>query len=119
MPEPVVSWIVVLTLLTLSGLAANVATLVRMGRVQRREVTFGAQAVSRDVAEAQSKAMDQRLAKVEKSVDEIWATMRSEDQQIRTELRQSYTEIERALGRIEGQIVILRRRLDGGSNDAD
>ncbi len=48
--------------------------------------------------------MAERVQKLEDATGEIWATLRSEDANIRKEMQKTFQEIERSLGRIEGKI---------------
>ena len=48
--------------------------------------------------------VDHRLGRAEKNINDLWVTMRAEDEDIRKQLTKSFQDIERSLGRIEGQI---------------
>lgn len=58
---------------------------------------------------AKHQGIEHRLSRAEKNVTEIWATFRSEDEAIRKEMARCFQDIERALGRIEGQLRTLNR----------
>ena len=99
----IIGW-VVLAALTLSGLAVNVLNLVRTNRTQKRDITITDQWVTHAACSASHLEIQRRLASTESHVTQIWETMRKEDEATRAEVRRCFQDIERALGRIEGQL---------------
>ena len=61
---------------------------------------------------ADSSALAQRVEKIEKSISELWTTMRSENTRIEKEITDFATAIERAVGRLEGSMKNAARRND-------
>lgn len=99
----VIGW-VVLAALTISGLAVNVVNLVRTNKSQKRDVTFTDQWVTHAACQESHNAIQHRLSRMESGVTDIWSVMRKEDDATRAEVRKCFQDIERALGRIEGQL---------------
>lgn len=62
-PEAFYQWVLAAGILL--SLAANVVALLRNGRAQKREVTFGEQFVTREVHGAVATNMDVRVTKIE------------------------------------------------------
>jgi hypothetical protein len=108
-PE-ILGWGVILSLLTLSTLALNVMNLVRSNQRQKREVTISDQFVTHGVCSVAHQEISHRLTRSEANIGEIWKTMRQENETIRDEMRKSFSAVERALGRIEGQLQQLTNR---------
>ena len=100
----VLGWGVVLSLLTLSALGTNLATLIRGQRAQKRDVTITDQFVTHAVCDASHREIINRLTRNESSLASAWETMRREDETTRSEVRKCFQDIERALGRIEGRL---------------
>jgi hypothetical protein len=104
----IVGW-VVLASLTISGLAVNVMSLSRANKSQQRDVTLHEPWATQSATESSATAFVVRMTKAEASIDDLWTTMRQEDEAIRIEVRKCFQDIERALGRIEGQLTKTRR----------
>lgn len=96
-PDPTIAWGVVVALTVMIGLAVNLATLARVGKTQKREVTFGEEFAPRGETA-------RRLDKIESEVREVNQQRRSDVQAIHHELtgvRESVASVEsetRSLG---------------------
>lgn len=88
----------------------GVAALVQAGRKQNREVTFGAAYVTKEFCTAQHSETARRLVAADSQLSQIWTTLREEDEKTRAEMHRCFQDIERALGRIEGNIEKLRSK---------
>lgn len=93
---------------------AGVVAMLNSKKTQRREVTFGEAFVTKEHCGTITTDTVNRIDRLEKSVETMWTTMRAEDESTRAEMRRSWQSIERALGRIEGQL----ERMGKGSNQA-
>ena len=91
----------------LTGLGSFVAALVNavnVRKTQRREVVMTETCVSKETFDVSQLEASRRINHIEESLTNAWDTMRKEDNETRELLHKTFKEIERSLGRIEGEI---------------
>jgi hypothetical protein len=64
-PDPYTAWSVVLTIGVLVSISVNLVTLAKMGKAQKREVTFGEETVTKEMCTATRSAISDRIGKLE------------------------------------------------------
>jgi hypothetical protein len=101
--------LVIFSLLAGAGSAIGIARFFR--KVEQREISPQPLQVMKvgdpltvDSHEQRHAEVDRRLTWHDGQINDLWNTMRREDEAIRADLGKSVKEIERALGRIEGYI---------------
>jgi len=86
-----------LVVVVLVSMAVNVVTLVRGGRIQRREVSFTEGMVTKDQCGLKHVGIEQRVATVEKDIHELRTWQAEQMEKLRREIK---TDISTLHGRI-------------------
>lgn len=104
-----------LLLIGVLGGGAAVATIAglfvkrkRQVEPQPLEVKASAEYVTEDQCRERRGEMAARIKALEAQAENLWSTMRRENTDIRAEMAQTFKDIERALGRIEGKLGTRR-----------
>ena len=97
--------------LSLLAAAGSLASLFNARRIQKREVVFPDQYVRKEVCAPAHEELGRRVAGFEAEARSLWDTLRTEDEAIRQEVRRCFLDLERALGRVEGELRALREHL--------
>jgi hypothetical protein len=84
--------------------AIQIIGAIRNRGAQKREVSFSEEFVTKQVCATAHADYARRIDAAEKQLVALWDTLRSENESIRDELRRGFQDMERALGRIEGQL---------------
>lgn len=88
----------------LGMVALQIIQALRTRGIQKREVSFSEEVVSKQMCTSLHTETDRRMLQCEKQIAELWNTLRSENESIRDEMRRGFQDMERALGRIEGKL---------------
>lgn len=107
-PNPSVAWNVVLTLGVLIAISVNLVSLIRKPstaitpdplRIEKLD-----KFATRDFCNVKHTDIQVRLERIDHEIGALWATVRTENENIRNEVRKGFQDIERSLGRIEGKL---------------
>ena len=85
-------------------IAMNRKTVVKLDDNPPPEYRKAQKRYNHDLAESRHSEVTRQLASHDAELNSIWSTLRSEDEAIRVELRNSQEKIYRSLGRIEGRL---------------
>lgn len=93
-PDPNTAWNVVLTLGVLGNLALSLLAIYRGGQVQKREVTFGDQFVTKETCVSHHQAMEERIERLESNAE----AYRKDASESRARLYKHIEDVRRELG---------------------
>jgi hypothetical protein len=107
-PNPGIAWNVILTIGVIVAIGANLASLIRKPttaitpdplRIEKLD-----KFATRDFCEMKHGETKATLGRHDLEISELWRVIRSENENIRDEVRKGFQSMERSLGRIEGTI---------------
>ena len=107
MQQPEFIGLTVLALITITSLAVNVRALVATKNVQKREVTFGDEYVTKEFFRAEHTALAGRMEVLERGIVEL----RTERRNDMAQLYEKVNKVDRATAGLQAELTMVNQRI--------